>query len=72
MATAVVESVPHALEDKDWHDAAYLTKRAQVHQVEYCDRQTDKFISYNMVLINNAHKTIIVKIILMKKMSAFN
>ena len=33
---------------------------------------TDKFISYDSVLINNAHKTIIVKISIMKKMSAFN
>ena len=36
------------------------------------DRQADKFISYDSVLINNAHKTIIVKIIIIKKMSAFN
>ena len=34
--------------------------------------RTDKFISYDLVLINNAHKTIIVKIIIMKKMSACN
>ena len=38
----------------------------------FTDRQTDKFISYNSVLIYNAHKTITVKIIIMKKMSAFN
>ena len=36
------------------------------------DRQTDKFISYNSVLIYDAHKTITVKTIIMKKMSAFN
>ena len=38
MAIAVVESVLHALEDKNWHDTAYLKKHAQVHQVEHCEQ----------------------------------
>ena len=32
LAIAEVESVTHALEDKNRHDAAYLRKHAQFHQ----------------------------------------
>ena len=37
LAAAVVERVPQTLEVKDWHDAVYLRKLPQVHQIEHCE-----------------------------------
>ena len=48
-------SVPHALEDKDWHDSAYLRKRAQVHQVEHCEYHPIHFCADQLLFGDCCH-----------------
>ena len=49
LVIAVVGSVPHALEDKNWPKAVYLRKHAQVHQVGHCERHLIYFFANQLL-----------------------
>ena len=49
LAIAVVESVSHALENKEWHEAAYLRKHTQIYKVAHCEYHLISFFADQLV-----------------------